>query len=379
MLNIVIVNCFDTYEDRIDLLHSYFDRRGYNVKIIQSNFRHIKKIYRNDKKKDFIFLETKPYYKNLSASRMISHFNFSKEAFNYIEKIKPNILYVVLPPNSLAYFASKFKKKNKDIKLVFDIIDLWPETMPFGKIKTLPPFNFWKAMRDKSLKFADYIITECDLYQTILEKELFNLRTKTVYLAQKNDFTNIKSNPKLPNNEINLCYLGSINNIIDIQKIKEIVEKINYNKPTTLHIIGEGEKKSTLINEIKEVGANVKYYGKIYDFHIKQEIFDICHFGINIMKDTVCVGLTMKSIDYFRHGLPIINNIKADTQKLVDKYNIGINIIGDNINEVVYKILNTSEKELYNMRQNSVNLFNNLFTQKVFENKIDLIIKELSL
>lgn len=37
------------------------------------------------------------------------------------------------------------------------------------------------------------------------------------------------------------------------------------------------------------------------------------------MKPDVCVGLTMKSVDYFRHDLPILNNIPADTAELVDR------------------------------------------------------------
>ena len=43
------------------------------------------------------------------------------------------------------------------------------------------------------------------------------------------------------------------------------------------------------------------------------------------MKKSVCVGLTMKSIDYFEFGLPIINNIKGDTWNAVEEYGIGIN------------------------------------------------------
>ena len=35
------------------------------------------------------------------------------------------------------------------------------------------------------------------------------------------------------------------------------------------------------------------------------------------MKQEVFVGLTMKSIDYFEAGLPIINNIHGDTWNIV--------------------------------------------------------------
>jgi len=49
---VVIVNCFDTYEDRVDLIHEFFREKGYEVTVIQSDFRHFKKNYRDDSKKD---------------------------------------------------------------------------------------------------------------------------------------------------------------------------------------------------------------------------------------------------------------------------------------------------------------------------------------
>ena len=45
-----------------------------------------------------------------------------------------------------------------------------------------------------------------------------------------------------------------------------------------------------LIEEVKGSGAIVEDYGKVYDPKEKQQIFDKCHFGLNIMKDTGCVG-----------------------------------------------------------------------------------------
>ena len=44
-----------------------------------------------------------------------------------------------------------------------------------------------------------------------------------------------------------------------------------------------------------------------------------------MMKPGVCVGLTMKSIDYFCYGLPLINNIPGDTWQLVEEHGIGVN------------------------------------------------------
>lgn len=371
----VIVNCFDTYEDRVDLVHEFFKKQNYKVTVIQSDFRHFKKVHRKDSKEDFIFVKSNPYYKNLSVDRLSSHYNYAKNAFKIVEDIKPDLLYVFIPPNSLSKFAADYKKKNENVKLIFDLIDLWPETMPIGKAKNIPPFTFWGAMRDRSLKYADLVITECDLYQSVLKGVLNDTNVKTVYLAKKN--IDVINSPVISEGIIHLAYLGSINNIIDISKIKEIIYALKKHKPVTMHIIGDGESRQVLIEAVKSAGAEVQYYGKVYDPQEKQDIFDKCHFGLNIMKDSVCVGLTMKSIDYFQHGIPIINNIKADTTKIVAENDIGINITSENIEIASKWIAGIQLEELLDMKKRAFDIFNELFSEKAFEEKINLALKEI--
>ncbi|WP_025707031.1 hypothetical protein [Paenibacillus graminis] len=368
-MRVVIVNCFDTYEERIDLIYDFFENKGHEVTVIQSDFRHFKKVKRTEDKPGFIFIQSKPYYKNMSLTRLISHYKFAKKAFEVVGKLQPDLLYTIVPPNSLAMFAAKYKKKNRNTMLIFDLIDLWPETMPIGKISSFPPFTFWRLMRDKSLKISDLIVTECNHYQSILANELKSINTQTVYLAKRE--VNIERYPIFNNARIHLCYLGSINNIIDIPKIKKIIKSINELKSTTLHIIGDGESKQVLIDEVISTGANVEFYGKIYDLQEKQKIFDKCHFGLNIMKDNVCVGLTMKSIDYFQHGLPIINNIKADTTNLVEDYCIGMNITDDNLLEVAERIALMKESEWIFLKNNTDKVFIDFFSKESFDESLE--------
>ena len=76
------------------------------------------------------------------------------------------------------------------------------------------------------------------------------------------------------------------------------------------------------------------------------------------MKDSVFVGLTMKSIDYFEAGLPILNTIKGDTWKFVDELGI--------------MALQKSRKEVRSF-------FDKNFTKGVFREKVLRIISTLNL
>ena len=68
------------------------------------------------------------------------------------------------------------------------------------------------------------------------------------------------------------------------------------------------------------------FYGAVFDQMRKIKILGNCDFAFNMMKESVLVGLTIKSIDYFSMGLPIINNIKGDTWEIVRRYGAGVNV-----------------------------------------------------
>lgn len=365
----IIINSFETYENRADLVYDFLKDKGYTVKVVQSDFLHFKKEFRKDIKDDYIFVKSKPYYKNFSISRLFSHYYFSKNALKIIETINPDLLYVLIPPNALTKFASKYKKDKKKVKLVFDIIDMWPETMPVEKVKFLPPFLYWKHLRDNNLKYADLILTECNLYRKLLKDSLKEFKTETVYLAKK--AINIEYKPELSMTTVNLVYLGSINHIIDIDKIVIIIKQIKEIKPVVLHIIGDGEKTKELISKVRESNTEVIFHGNIYNAQEKQQIFDVCHFGLNIMKSTVKVGLTMKSVDYFQHRLPIINNIPSDTEEIVNKYKVGLNVFSESND--LYSFF--SDTDLNNkvliMKENCVTVFQELFSINAFNQKFE--------
>lgn len=139
-----------------------------------------------------------------------------------------------------------------------------------------------------------------------------------------------------------------------------------------INIIGDGEKKEEFIKKLKNIDITVNDYGIVYDVEEKREIFEKSHFGLNIMKESVCVGLTMKSIDYFEAGLPLINNIDADTSKLVKENKCGFNL-SNNLKKDVNKIIEVSEKDYYSMVDNTKNVFRSYFSIEAFNDRMKVI------
>lgn len=322
-----LISCSDHYDHRMKVVDDCLRMRGFDTIYITSDFDHTGKCVFKCNVPGCVQLHVPPYKRNLSVQRIISHLQFARKAFDYLESLKkePDLVVGLLPPNFLAYYLAKYKKCHPSVKLIFDIFDLWPETFPnTGLGKVLAPFfGVWAMLRDRSLPVADYITTECRMFQRILR--LNNDRSEAVYLCGAELECGYKK-PQLAEERWDLCYLGAINNVIGISEICRLVERLQRLKPVTLHIVGAGERQQEFVERLKALGAEVLCYGLVYDDMSKQDIIHRCHFGLNIVRPTACIGLTMKSVEYFRHGLPVISNIPEDTRLLVEKYEIGIHV-----------------------------------------------------
>jgi hypothetical protein len=372
----VFISCFDNYENRIKPIERFLNQKGYECEYITSDFDHIKKSFYSSKREKAIQIKVLPYYKNISINRLISHFMFSKKALKEVKRIKPDLLYVMLPPNSLARFMTRYKKNN-EVKLIYDVYDLWPETFPLRKAKRLLilPFKIWRSFRDNNLYAADIVITECKLFQKKIRNVLTKKTSEVLYLTKEE--SEIGDIPNINDSTFDICYLGSINNIIDIELIVKLLSAINEIKSVILHVIGDGENRDQFIDSVKNCGVRVKYYGKVYEEGKKKQIFDKCLFGINIMKESVCVGLTLKSLDYFQAGLPIINNIPGDTAEMIEKYGVGFNVNNENIIIVSKNVAKIDKEELMNMRKKTDLLFRELFSSKAFKRRLEEIFKSI--
>lgn len=357
-----VISCSDHYGHRLNVIADYLRSKGYEVTYITSDFDHTSKENFRCSVPGCVQLHAKPYRKNLSLDRILSHRMFARDVFRYLDALErqPDVVVALIPPNFLARYGASYKKKHPGVYLIYDIFDMWPETFPFGKAKKLlaPVFGIWAWIRDHSLSAADFVTTECEMFRQLLK--LPEETSKSVWLCA--DALDIpECDVQLREDRLELCYLGAINNVIDIPAVCALVRQLVREKPVTLHIIGKGERQQELIDALEAAGAEVIFYGPVYDERKKQEIISRCHFGLNIMKESVCVGLTMKSVDYFRFGLPIINSIPADTRNLVEQQGIGIQC-GENCPR---QVLEQSLEDCLNMRANVKRVFAACFDKTV--------------
>ncbi|HIT34936.1 MAG TPA: glycosyltransferase [Candidatus Faecousia intestinigallinarum] len=371
MKKAVCISCTDHYQERTHLFMRYLQEQGYACTYITSDFHHMRKEkYRIDRENS-IQVATMPYRKNISPQRILSHMKFAKDAMKLAGTLNPDVLYVEVPPNSLCREAAKYKKKHPNVRLILDVFDLWPESFPNNRAKSLLkiPFDVWAWFRNSGLPCADLVFTECRLFRDKLERYLHGARAEVLYLSRPAPTAHLPL--EAPQTDaLHLCYLGSINNLIDIPLIAEFIGAVQKRRPVVLEIIGDGESRENFISAVRETGAEVVFHGKVYDAEVRQAIFDRCHFGLNIMKDSVCVGLTMKSVDYFAGALPVLNTIQGDTWELVEKEKIGWNLERRDVDRSAERIARCSREEQTEMRRHLETVFLEMFSEERLEKRM---------
>lgn len=362
MKKVVVISGTNHYEERMrSVIEEY--QKEYEVTYLVSDYDHVtKRRYEMDLPyaQQIHVLE---YHKNLSLSRILSHMLFSWKVLWKLCQIKPEIIYVEIPFNTLA-IATKWYKRFYKCELIMDIFDMWPESLPMKSDNIIFKIvcSIWRGFRNHNLKYADKVYTECNYYQELIQSEGCDVKMETKYLTRKNVDLNIETH--FEEDKIHLCYVGNINNIIDIPFITEFMSKVNEKKKVCVHLIGNGESRAKLIKSLEDKGIRVISYGVVYDVYRLQEILNNSYFGINFLLPNLAIGLTMKSVTYLRAGIPLLNAVDGDTWSIVEKYQAGLNIERNDIEKSVQMILDMKESDIVEMKKRARKVFEEHFAEK---------------
>lgn len=377
MKTALIFDCYDDYAIRIRFIKEAMEAAGYSVHVFFSDFDHYAKKYVNGKHADVEYIHAQAYAKNLSYARIHSHLMFAKDCVKKAEEYSDaEVVYVMVPPNSMCRDFAAYHEKHSEVKLIFDVCDMWPESLPLnGTLKALasPLTHVWRSYRDKYIDAADCILSECHLFAQQIQPCITKNKLHTVYLCQEHHDSISHWDP----DAVSFLYCGSINNIINIDLIASFLKKVSSQRQVIFHIIGNGEQKQQLIEKTSSSQIKVIDHGVVYEEAAKKEIYAQCQYGLNLMVDSVFVGLTMKSLDYMSHDLPLINNIKGDTWQLVATEQIGINLDAQSLEEAAEEIVQFSEENYNQLRNNVSRVFNTTFDVKIIRQQLDKILEDL--
>jgi hypothetical protein len=370
----IISNFHEDLEiSRSNMGYKYFVSRGFDVVVLYSNFSHSLKKFRYFASPKFIPLKTISYSSSFSLRRLLSYFIFAYKVFIYLRKNNTDIVYVNLPPNALA--VAVFLACPKEVKIVVDILDLWPESFPHNgnrviKIALKVAGVIPKAIRRFAIKSSDFCIAESShFYDTLhlsnkINSKMIHLKKFESKVLNKNEASEVFS----------IGYLGNIGIIYDFDSLFKIIKGVERTRPICLHIIGLGPRRAWLLNRLKTLEISYVDHGASFDEDFKSTIMSACWFGYNGFKQETEIGLSYKSVDYLSYGLPLLNSLKADTFKLVSGENVGFNFDITNIDQLIQKLSLITSSEIAEMKLKSYSLFKSRFSGESYFTGMDQVL-----
>lgn len=359
-MKVTIINCFDVYDRRVELLRASLQGEGHRVSVLVPNFRHMQRCRRTHCPAGFEMLPVIPYYGRFSPARIRSHMRFARDALYRAEELRPDLLWVLVPPNSLVREAALYRKRRPDMRLVLDFMDLWPESMPVPGFASTPPGCLWQGLRDRYADGADIVVTESSKYWAVLQKSCEKKKLHTLFVPRKDGFRYLEAHP--PRDRIALCFLGQVNGDIDFQAVGRLLQRLG--QAAELHVIGAGDGETMLRRTVEDAGARVEFHGKVYAPEKKRRIFERCHAGLNLLRNGPRSGLSMKSVDYLEASLPVINNVPGDTWDFIERYPVGLNCDGS-MEVTASKLL-----ALQSRREQIQAVYHTYFAERVFSTNL---------
>ena len=265
-----------------------------------------------------------------SVNLIRNYVSFVVEANKKLKELQNkdfDLIYVFeVSPITVALPAIKLKKK-KNIPVIINIQDLWPENIVAVTGMTNP------IIIGLVNKMVNYIYRHCDLILTASPsfvskiKERINDKDKVRYWPQYSTVNKTDEEVSIYDKEyFNIVFTG---NIGEAQGIDLAIEaaKILKDKKICWHFVGEGRSKEKLEKLVNEYGINdrVKFHG----FHPEKEIpkyLKDADAALLILKPNPVFEMTIpaKLQTYLACGVPILGCVSGEGKRIIEESKAGI-------------------------------------------------------
>jgi glycosyltransferase involved in cell wall biosynthesis len=332
---------------RVNELAKIWSNSGHKISVITGqscymngtkNSNYYFKLFKkeNDGKVDVFRCFVPNNFNNSFYSRFLSYLSFAMTSiFVFFIKVKkPDMILASSPPLTIG-FSVLFIKLFSKIPVLFEVRDLWPESMVSNGAlsnKNLIKIFYW--LEQKCYRKSDRINTLTPAFkENILKRNLAidskiwtipcGVDTKEmVYLHNK---SKIRSNMKWSNKFI-VLYTGAFGVSNDLHQIIECANLLKANENIHFALVGNGMEKETLIRHSKKYGLkNVSFHNAVPKKEMASIISaaDVCIATLK-KSDTFKTVYPNKIFDYLSCSKPVIVAIEGEIKKLLEPYNVGI-------------------------------------------------------
>ena len=321
-----------------------------------------------------------------SVNLIRNYVSFVIEANKKLKKLQNrdfDLIYVFeVSPITVALPAIKLKKK-KNIPIIINIQDLWPENI----VAVTGMTN--SIIIGLVNKMVNYIYRHCDLILTASPsfvskiQERIKDKDKVRYWPQYSTVNKTDEEVSIYNKDyFNIVFTG---NIGEAQGIDLAIEtaKVLKNKKICWHFVGEGRNKEKLEKLVNEYGINdrVKFHG----FHPEREIpkyLKGADAALLILKPNPVFEMTIpaKLQTYLACGVPILGCVSGEGKRIIEESKAGIvseDISVDGLVKVCNQFIELPNDLLNEYKERSYCYGKNNFNKNKLISKLEKCMEEL--
>lgn len=350
---------------RFRFLAQFLVENGYSVELITSTFQHWEKKqrdkkYRDNLKKEYkiTFLNEPGYSKNIDFKRVKSNKILAQNVKNYLEGKRYDLVYCVIPPNSIGAKAVDFAREN-NIPIIIDVEDLWPEAMKMiFNIPIISNIMFRKFARDARHIYmnANAVVGTSDEYRDRALKDNSDLLERiTVYVGNEisvfDEGVNKFRNEVVKNErDFWVTYAGNLGTSYDIKTLIFAAQELKKRDLNSIRvmILGGGPLETEFKKLAQECDCNVIFagyleYQKMAAYLSKSDVL------VNSFVRKAPQSIVTKIGDYLAAGKPMINTcMSPEFRAKVESDGFGVNVEAENVNALADAIEQLYQNE--NMR-----------------------------
>ena len=304
--------------------------------------------------------------------RLLYYFELSYKVWVYVKEYQHlyDCIYVT-SPNIFIPWAAFFQKRNRSVKRILEVRDLWPDSVKdVEKLNINLFFPILKLMEKLLYKASDKIVINNEGFRKYIKEMVRN--KEILYLP--NAFTEEEVAFEELGKNFRVIYTGNIGFAQSYEKLQELATRLEAEK-IDFKIIGYGMNahlfKSYIdFNDFKYVTFEEEKTREECLVDIRQS-----NIQLSILKDSE-VFLTVlpgKVIDGIASGVPIVTNLGGFTGELVNGNKVGYAKEGATTDELVSAILKIKEDRALELtlRNNSRKLLESEFLWEININKLE--------
>jgi glycosyltransferase involved in cell wall biosynthesis len=321
--------------------------------------------------------------------RLRVFWKFAWMSFLKIRKVEGDIIFASSTPLTIA-IPGVLISKLKNIPLVFEVRDLWPDVPIAMKILKNPIIIYLsKLLESWAYKNSSSIVAlSPEMKKGIVSKRI--LSNKVAIIPNSSDLKQFQFDAKLASNFRNsrpwlkdrplLVYTGTFGKVNDLSYAVRLAAALKkQNSEIRVLLIGDGFEKKKLIHEAKEIDVYEK--NLFFEKSLPKKEMKACLSAANIAANFVInirenwANSANKFFDALAAGKPIFLNHGGWMQDLVLKYECGLCMHGKKIESVAKELDRAISDDIWlKSRGNSAkNLAKKFFDRNIHIDQLEKI------